>query len=154
MLDVDEITTRSDLDFMLSDLDENEAGIFVGHYQLDLKWVFVKNCPESFKSDSDILPAWLSKPGDVLEDLKKFCRSKLKKSNLVYFVWFEHHRHRSIAPFDGTEYGEEYLSLYPGQLVVKLGDDEDWTYGFKMSTGACGWFPPNYVVAVGAAGGA
>jgi len=48
--------------------------------------------------------------------------------------------------FDGVPYGAEYLSMTPGQAVVRLTSPEvsDWAFGWLEGVGA-GWYPPMYV---------
>jgi len=50
------------------------------------------------------------------------------------------------ASWNGTEYGEEYLSLYVGEVLrVCTRMDQGWVFGCSMSRRLQGWLPPSYV---------
>jgi hypothetical protein len=50
--------------------------------------------------------------------------------------------------FDGSKYGQEYLTLRLGQrlklLAFSAADAEGWLYGEDQATGGRGWFPPGF----------
>ena len=54
----------------------------------------------------------------------------------------------AVASFDGREYGDDYLVLSKGDIVLPLRapegvDPEGWAYGFF--DGISGWYPPSFV---------
>ena len=51
----------------------------------------------------------------------------------------------SVAPFDGREYGAEYLVFDIGvELQRLLIDPAGWAFGILPSSGAQGWYPAEY----------
>ena len=55
---------------------------------------------------------------------------------------------RSLARFDGQEYGPEYLTFEAGVDVIPAlppVDAEGWEFGVVVATGARGWYPPQFV---------
>ena len=55
---------------------------------------------------------------------------------------------RSLARFDGREYGPEYLTFEAGVDVIPAlppVDAEGWEFGVVVATGARGWYPPQFV---------
>ena len=55
---------------------------------------------------------------------------------------------RSLARFDGQEYGPEYLTFEAGVDVIPAlppVDAEGWEFGVVVATGARDWYPPQFV---------
>ena len=53
----------------------------------------------------------------------------------------------ALADFDGTAFGEEYLSFCRGATVVSAAppcEPQGWGYG-SLLDGQSGWFPPSYI---------
>ncbi|CAE8731203.1 unnamed protein product, partial [Polarella glacialis] len=53
---------------------------------------------------------------------------------------------RTVADFDGTKYGQDYLSFKKGELVlVQPEDDAGWRFGFAVQSERSGWLPAKFV---------
>ena len=55
-------------------------------------------------------------------------------------------------PFDGTQYGEEYLTLCVNDMIEFVKEEESWAFGRVLQRAGTvltlqteGWFPPGYV---------
>ena len=57
---------------------------------------------------------------------------------------------RTLAPFNGAEYGNDYLifntdmEIMPAEAPVDV-DAEGWHFGILVRSGARGWYPPAFV---------
>jgi len=60
-----------------------------------------------------------------------------------------------LYPFNGAEYGPEYLVLSPGSEIERVCEDQGWAYGHLCSEGksggeiAEGWYPADFAVPAG-----
>ena len=57
---------------------------------------------------------------------------------------------RTVAPFQGGEYGDGYLTfdvnmeILPAKAPVDV-DAEGWHFGILVNSGVSGWYPPAFV---------
>ena len=50
-----------------------------------------------------------------------------------------------LHPFDGTEYGQEYLNLQKHHLVLELSREGDWASCLELKNHHTGWVPADYL---------
>ncbi len=161
-----EVRTQRDLAMLLGDLIvQPEAGnIMLGSDVIDVEETYCANCRDLPSRRHIVIPGFgreaFARDADAaLAKFRQFCRSQFgqcrKRGWPLRFVFCDRPLERVLFCFNCPQseeidwfYGEEYLVLRPGMLVVPLAPPSaamGWKYGFLLESGTCGWYPPAFV---------
>lgn len=119
------------------------------HQGGDSKKTVVQVGETIFKKVNPIPHLWVRGKQEVAREAERLLRNFLTQE-------VDQKRSLAVADFNGTEFGEEYLSFKAGERVSTLPipegeDSQGWQYGV-LSSGKKGWFPPEYVTEASSAG--